>query len=140
MTDLSDFKCLPCRGEAIPTLKHPRDREQADIVICKDCGHIQMYPLLSIEEEKEEYDTDKSVRFGGNAGDSEFSDMRLKFSELTKEHFKLYYGKLQRFENVLEVGVGYGFFIERCISNITLNIRMPCLLLVLDSPARGKSE
>jgi 2-polyprenyl-3-methyl-5-hydroxy-6-metoxy-1,4-benzoquinol methylase len=73
-----------------------------------------MYPLLSVEEEKEEYDTDKSVRFGGIAGGSELSDMRLKFSEWTKEHVKLYYGKLQQFENVLEIGAGYGFFMELC--------------------------
>lgn len=36
------------------TGKHPRDRKEADIVVCKECGHVQMWPLLSPEEEKAE--------------------------------------------------------------------------------------
>jgi len=48
----------PMRGV---TGKHPRDRKSADIIKCKKCGHIQMFPLLSKEEYDEEYAKDKSV-------------------------------------------------------------------------------
>jgi 2-polyprenyl-3-methyl-5-hydroxy-6-metoxy-1,4-benzoquinol methylase len=71
-----------------------------------------MFPLISLEEEKEEYNTDKTVRFGGISDGSEFSDMRVKFSEWTKQHVDIYYDKLQQFANVLEIGAGYGFFME----------------------------
>jgi len=35
------------QGEVTPIGKKPRDRKEADIVICNECGHIQMRPLLS---------------------------------------------------------------------------------------------
>jgi len=101
-------------GGVTPTGKKPRDRKEADIVICKECGHIQMWPLLSPEEEKEEYDNDSSVRFGKVkiADGSDFETMRVKFAEWTKEHVNIYFDMLQEHENVLEIGAGYGFFME----------------------------
>ena len=49
------FCCIVCRnGNYEKTGKHPRDRIGSDIVICKKCGHIQMFPLLSEEEFEEE--------------------------------------------------------------------------------------
>ncbi|MDR0411001.1 MAG: class I SAM-dependent methyltransferase [Treponema sp.] len=73
-----------------------------------------MFPLLTSKEEKEEYDDDKSVRFGGISGGSEFADMRIKFGEWTEQHVELYFDKLQKFGKVLEIGAGYGFFMEAC--------------------------
>jgi len=107
--------CLLCGGgEVVPIGKKPRDRENADIVICKECGHIQMFPLLSPEEEEEEYDNDKSLRFGKLkiTDGSDFATMRIKFSEWTKEHADVYFDTLQKFKNVLDFGAGYGFFME----------------------------
>lgn len=79
---------------------------------CKQCGLIQMWPLLSADEEKEEYDEDKSVRFGGISGGSDFEAMRMKFLEWTAEHANIYFDMLQNHESVLEIGAGYGFFME----------------------------
>ena len=107
-----NFTCLLCEGALSPTGSKPRDRESADIVICNMCGHIQMFPLLSAEEEKEEYDDDKTVRFGGISGGSDFESMRTKFAEWTRAHINIYFDELQRFDNVLEIGSGYGFFME----------------------------
>jgi len=106
--------CLLCGGGVTKIGKKPRDRETADIVVCKQCGHIQMFPLLSPEEEKEEYDNDQTIRFGKVkiVGGSDFESMRIKFSEWTKEHADIYYDTLQKFNNVLELGAGYGFFME----------------------------
>jgi len=122
MSDLSTVACLLCGGGVTPTGKKPRDREEADIVICSECGHIQMYPLLSPEEEKEEYDDDKSIRFGKIkiAEGSDFETMRVKFSEWTEQHVNIYFDMLQKCENVLEIGAGYGFFME------ALNARTEC--------------
>lgn len=111
-----EFKCILCGevGAPIKTGKKPRDREELDIVDCPCCGHRQLFPLLSKEELKEEYDLDKSVRFG-NVKISEGSDfevMRIKFSEWTKMHADMYYPKCQEHKNVLNLGSGYGFFEE----------------------------
>jgi len=73
-----------------------------------------MWPLLSLEEEKLNYDNDQRVRFGlaKSDGSSDFERMRIKFSEWTKEHVGIYFDMLQEYDNVLEIGAGYGFFIE----------------------------
>lgn len=109
------FQCLLCGGDKCSqTGKKPRDRKEADIVVCSECGHIQMFPLLPPEEEADEYNQDKTVRFGGVAGGSDFEAMRVKFHEWTKQHVDLYWDKLQQFANVLDLGAGYGFFMEAC--------------------------
>lgn len=94
--------------------KRPRDREEACIAVCEACGHVQMWPLLSAEEEKTEYDDDVSLRFGKVkiADGSDAAAMRAKFREWTKAHADIYFDALQNFGNVLEIGAGYGFFME----------------------------
>lgn len=107
------FKCILCAGGYCRKIGiKPRDRKQSDIVVCEECGHIQMYPLLSQQEEAEEYNQDKTVRFSGIAGGSDFDAMRTKFHEWTKQHAEMYYPILQRHRNVLELASGYGFFAE----------------------------
>lgn len=115
LTDTANIPCLLCKTKgASPTGKKPRDRECADIVSCNYCGHIQMFPLLAKDEEAEEYNIDKSVRFGKIkiSDGSDFESMRTRFSEWTKEHVNIYFDTLQNYENVLEMGAGYGFFME----------------------------
>lgn len=111
-----EFKCILCGAtvEPIKTGKKPRDREELDIVDCACCGHRQLFPLLSEEELKEEYDLDKSVRLGKVqiSGGSDFESMRIKFSEWTKMHADMYYDKCQQHKNILNLGSGYGFFEE----------------------------
>ena len=110
--EVSNATCILCGGVITFSSNRPRGRQEANIVVCKDCGHIQMWPLLSAEEEKEDYDTDKTVRFGSISGGSDFEAMRVKFSEWTKEHVNIYFDMLQNFKNVIEIGSGYGFFME----------------------------
>lgn len=113
----SKFYCIICKNETYETTgKHPRDRKSSDIVICKKCGHIQMFPLLSKEEFDEEYDTDKSVLsvlgVENETSSSCLDKVKVKFDEWTKQHVDLYWDKLQEHKNVLELGSGYGFFAE----------------------------
>ena len=112
MSNLPNAVCLICVGGVTLTGNKPRDRQEADIVVCNQCGHIQMFPLLTPEEEKEEYDNDTSVRFGGITDGSDFEAMRVRYSEWTKQHADIYFDILQNYENILEIGSGYGFFME----------------------------
>ena len=120
MNDLSKAICLLCGnagGGITPIGKNPRDRKNADVVLCHKCGHVQIYPLLTPQEEKREYDNDSTVRFGGTSIGTDFDAMRVKFSEWTKQHVDIYFDMLQNYENVLEIGSGYGFFMEMLNNN-----------------------
>ena len=113
MADLSNAACLLCGDGRLSSLeKKPRDCKDADIVVCKLCRHIQVWPLMSEEEENIVFDSDANVRFGALSAGSDFGAMRRKFSELTKEHVNNYFTELQNYNNVLELGAGYGFFME----------------------------
>lgn len=113
---LDSFKCIVCGhlGGAINTNHVPRDRNDLKIVDCPECGHRQLFPLLSEEELEEEYNEDKTVRSNSFqiAPGSDFEAMRLKFSEWTKIHADMYWDKLQDCEYVLNIGSGYGFLEE----------------------------
>lgn len=103
----------PSRGGAIETRHKPRDRRDLSIVDCPICGHRQLFPLLSDEELKEEYDTDKSVR--SMTPTSDFEAMRTKFSQWTKMHADMYWDMLQTHEKILNLGSGYGFLEEELL-------------------------
>lgn len=103
------FKCILCGhtgGEHVTSHK-PRDKKDLNIVDCPICGHRQLYPLLSDEELKDEYDTDKMVR--SMTPTSDFEAMKIKFAQWTKIHADMYWDMLQTHEKVLNLGSGYGF-------------------------------
>ena len=110
------FKCVVCgnMGNPIVTKFHPRDRKELNIVDCPNCGHRQLFPLLSEEELQEEYAEDKTVRSSEIqiAPGSDFAAMKTKFSEWTKIHADMYWDILQRHRKVLNLGSGYGFLEE----------------------------
>lgn len=111
------FKCIVCGktgGENVTTHK-PRDRKELSIVDCPECGHRQLFPLLSDEELAEEYAEDKTVRATAGvqiAPGSDFESMRKKFSEWTQIHADMYWPVLQGCKKVMNLGSGYGFLEE----------------------------
>lgn len=111
------FKCLLCQkeGSEIVTKYKPRDNKALDVVDCPFCGHRQLWPLLSDEELKEEYDSDKSVKEMLKKDQNDvvgFEAMRVKFSEWTQIHGEMYWPILQKAHRVLNIGSGYGFLEE----------------------------
>lgn len=110
------FKCILCGhlGGGNITSHKPRDRKELSIVDCPECGHRQLFPLLSAEELIEEYNEDRTVRSTTVqiAPGSDFESMRKKFAEWTQIHADMYWDKLQKCKNVLNLGSGYGFLEE----------------------------
>lgn len=111
----SKFQCVVCgHHTSVPTKFKPRDRKELNIVDCAACGHRQLFPLLSEAELIEEYNEDKTVRsqIVKIAPGSDFESMRKKFSEWTVIHADMYWDKLQKCNNILNIGSGYGFLEE----------------------------
>lgn len=109
------FKCIICgHVGGIETQYRPRDRKELKIMDCPECGHRQLFPLLTDEELTEEYNEDKAVRsetFKISPG-SDFESMRKKWAEWTIKHADMYWDKLQKCSDVLNIGSGYGFLEE----------------------------
>lgn len=114
---MKKFNCIICKGDEFAnTGKHPRERQSLDIVKCKRCGHIQLFPLLSEEEIEREYAEDRCVRDGvaNEEGETDYEKMRTKFGEWTRQYVDMHWDKLQEHTTVLELASGYGFFAESC--------------------------
>ena len=111
-----EFKCIICghTGGGIETQHRPRDRKELKVMDCPECGHRQIFPLLTDEELAEEYNEDKTVRSEvfKIAPGSDFESMRKKFAEWTIMHADMYWDKLQKYNNILNIGSGYGFLEE----------------------------
>ena len=108
------FNCVVCGydGEPIKTPYKPRDKKELDIVDCPKCHHRQLFPLLSDEELKEEYDQDKTLRATSGVQiipSADFESIRKKYSEWNKIHADIYWPILQKCKKVLNLGSGYGF-------------------------------
>ena len=115
MSKTEKFKCILCgSNDYVMTVHKPRDRKEMNVVDCVHCGHRQLWPLLSDKELMEEYNEDRSVRSGviKIAPGSDFESMRKKFTEWTKIHADMYWDKLQKHNNILNIGSGYGFLEE----------------------------
>lgn len=110
------FRCIVCGSEETPfyTGFKPRDRAQMDCVRCMKCGHNQLFPLLTEDEYKKEYNEDLTIKSTSYkiALNGEFETLRKKWGEWTRYHVNLYYGLLQEHRKVIDLGSGYGFFEE----------------------------
>jgi 2-polyprenyl-3-methyl-5-hydroxy-6-metoxy-1,4-benzoquinol methylase/DNA-directed RNA polymerase subunit RPC12/RpoP len=111
------FKCIicGCEKDGVLTAHKPRDRKDLSIVDCPECGHRQLFPLLSEEELEDEYANDKTVRATTGvkiAPGADFAAMKSKFAEWTTVHADMYWEHMQKCKYVLDVGSGYGFLEE----------------------------
>jgi len=59
---MDNFLCLLCGyDKAVVVKNRVRDSEEHKIVKCEKCGHVQISPLPSLEEDKEFYDNDMAI-------------------------------------------------------------------------------
>jgi 2-polyprenyl-3-methyl-5-hydroxy-6-metoxy-1,4-benzoquinol methylase len=96
------------------SIKHRsvRDSNEVDVVICNDCGHIQLFPLPSISEDKEYYNKDMQVK---NLVTLNTEQLRKKNEQWVDIHIRRFSSDLLAAENILEIGSGYGFFLEAAL-------------------------
>jgi len=104
-------QCILCKkSEFLEISKQVRDSKKHKIIQCKNCEHIQLYPIPSIIEEKIFYDKnlqDKNIKyFGGIKENREknFEDTLRRVSFISKI--------ISKKNSILEIGSGHGFFLE----------------------------
>lgn len=86
-----------------------RDSTNHKIIKCRKCKHVQIYPIPSIDEDKEFYDKDmqnKNINFYGSIEDHR----RISVVDTTRR--SIFVNKLTpKNGRILEIGSGHGFFV-----------------------------
>ncbi len=86
-----------------------RDSKKHKIIQCKNCTHIQLSPIPSPEKNRKFYDEDKMSK---NIKLHSMQVMKEKSKKDTLTHVNLTKKISQKKSKILEIGSGYGFFLD----------------------------
>lgn len=104
-------KCILCNNKNFDIIsKKVRDSKKHQIIKCKKCLHIQLFPIPTELEEEKFYDEnlqDKNIQFFGG-----IKENRVKSFEDTKRRVNFVKSIIPKNGKILEIGSGHGFFIE----------------------------
>lgn len=103
--------CLLCEFNRFQTISsNVRDSKNHKIIKCKKCGHIQLYPIPTVDEDKEFYDKnlqDKNINYFGG-----IKENRKKSVADTERRMEMLKKIVKKSDKILEIGSGHGFFVE----------------------------
>jgi 2-polyprenyl-3-methyl-5-hydroxy-6-metoxy-1,4-benzoquinol methylase len=114
------FSCILCGNSECGLVRHGvRDNADIDVVKCDKCGHIQLFPLPSIEEDKKYYDRDQQMKSLVSVVDEKMIERNKPWINQQVERYAPY---LINRKNILEIGSGYGIFLSELTKKTGLNI------------------
>ena len=104
-------RCLICkRTKFTQKSKTVRDSKNHQILMCKSCGHTQIHPIPTLTEEKKFYDDNKQEK-NLNIKYS-IDEIKKKSMSDTNRRVKFVSKLVKKNEKILEIGSGYGLFLE----------------------------
>jgi 2-polyprenyl-3-methyl-5-hydroxy-6-metoxy-1,4-benzoquinol methylase len=80
------------------------------VVRCLTCGHVQLFPLPSSEDDRSYYNTDRQTQ--DLMGETNFELWRNKAAADTNRRVNWLSSVLDARGGVLDIGCGYGFFVD----------------------------
>lgn len=86
------------------------DRTKFKVYKCLACGHIQILPKPTTEEDKAFYD--KNMQDKGRGKEIDYEKLRKNNSFDTKRHVRLISEIFGKNSSILDIGSGYGFFVS----------------------------
>lgn len=103
--------CVLCKNKNFEIIsKKVRDSKKHQIIQCKKCKHIQLFPIPTEKEEKKFYDKnlqDKNINYFGGVKEN-----REKSRIDTKRRVSFIKKIVPKKGKILEIGSGHGFFLE----------------------------
>ena len=105
-------KCLICKKKTKfrQKSKTVRDSKNHCILICDNCGHVQIDPIPTLSQEKIFYDMNKQEKN---------LNIKLNISEIKKKNLndvnrriKFVSNLVKKNKKILEIGSGYGLFLD----------------------------
>jgi len=103
--------CIICQYTKFRLISsNVRDSKNHKILRCKNCEHVQLFPIPSetkLKKFNDENLQDKNIQYYGK-----ISDYRSKSIDDTKRRAKLIKELVSKDKTILEIGSGHGFFLE----------------------------
>lgn len=110
------MKCIICNKKKFKEISSSvRDSKDHKIKCCVSCGHCQLDPIPSAKEEKIFYDENKQAKNINVKYEIPILRERSKFD--TERRIKTVSKLISKKEKILDVGSGYGFFLEGLLKN-----------------------
>jgi SAM-dependent methyltransferase len=115
---MTSFQCILCGGTEAPgRVDSPKFRdgghERHQIATCGTCGHVQLHPLMTLEDEHRYYSTDSQPK--QLFGHDDYHDiLRAKARPETARRLAWLRSAVAPGKGVstLDVGSGYGFYVD----------------------------
>lgn len=103
--------CVLCgKTKFITISKKVRDSSKHKVVKCLNCEHTQLFPIPSIGEEEKFYDENLQEKNINNQGSIKRVRRKMMPDDIRRAGFM---SKItSKKEKILEIGSGYGFFLE----------------------------
>lgn len=104
-------RCNLCEGTEFSAAAGLRDDDSRRVMACADCGHLQVLPRPTAEEDLEFYNANAQDLARGKVIDYETLRESCRYD--TDRHMRLLEDLgVSREASVLDVGAGYGFFVN----------------------------
>lgn len=103
--------CIICGNNVFTRISNQlRDSDQHTVVMCLTCGHIQISPIPSSEEDKVFYNKNRQAK---NIGKTTNINRLFKISSNdTRRRVKFIADRSPKTASILDIGTGYGFFVD----------------------------
>ena len=105
-------KCILCSGILKLIISdHVQDSKNHKVIQCSKCKHVQLNPVPSKDEDKLFYDNNLQEKFVNNSGT--IKNNRKKSAYDLNRRVELVSKITPKNGKILEIGSGYGFFLEQ---------------------------
>jgi SAM-dependent methyltransferase len=108
----SEKECLICHSDQLEYLTKVRDSEKYFVYRCCICGHIQLNPIPSEEEDRIFYQTNQMGRITVSKDILDDEQLRLKNKVWIDKQVALVKKIIPINKSIFEIGSGYGWFIH----------------------------
>lgn len=105
--------CMLCSSNGFQFVSKLRDDASRDVMQCDECGHVQVIPLPTVEEDAEFYNNNDMLRL--LIPKSEMSDLELmdKYEVFADWQVRKTRPLIPPGTSIMEIGSGYGWYVRK---------------------------
>jgi len=106
--------CLLCGKTGFSFINNVRDVDDKKVYKCNACGHVQLFPLPTREEDEDFYQTDKMYKsiFQDNIALQNEENLMQRYKSFVKEQADTFAKHVKAGKRILDIGTGYGWLVS----------------------------